>query len=268
MAIVNAKTLPSGLKPVCDPGPGSQQARCKDRKQPRQGSSRAYEQEAFSAQQLAEYTYPSGANRHAQAEFMLANRVTRLHHHGNIGARDEQDKRNQTHQDCHRNAVSLVVATDTACRDKFQQRLPFPRIDLSDGLLDDRAERAGECLLGLRRRNPRAKSRHHAKVPPLRENRCIITDSAGSPHAFNSGRFWRGIQKSVAVAGSIPLKPCAVIPMTANGIPFDVNGLAQDAGVARETPCPVVIAEDDDGRVVSFIFKCETTAAFHLHTQA
>jgi hypothetical protein len=44
--------------------------------------------------------------------------------------------------------------------------------------------------------------------------------------------------------------------------PLDVNGLAQDVGIAREASCPVVIAQNDNGRVMFFIFKSETTAAF------
>ena len=39
----------------------------------------------------------AGTDRHAKAELMLANGVARLNHHGDIGARDQQDQCHKSH---------------------------------------------------------------------------------------------------------------------------------------------------------------------------
>lgn len=53
---------------------------------------------------------------------------------------------------------------------------------------------------------------HHSDEP------YNVSNLADWPHALSSGRFCSGIQKSVAVPGSLPLNPYAVIPTMVTGL--------------------------------------------------
>ena len=105
--------------------------------------------------------------------------------------------------------------------------------------------------------------RHHHFGEPYR-----VSNPAGCPQALNSSRFCSGIQKSVEMAGSIPLKPRAVIPTTVDRNSLDVNGLAHDRRIAREASRPVVVTENSDGRVAGLIVERESAPAFHAHAQS
>jgi hypothetical protein len=107
------------------------------------------------------------ANREAQAELTLPHRVARLHHHGHVGAGDQQHQPDQAHENPHRLAVLIVIAANAARGHKLQQRLPLFGIECADGLLDDLGIGAGDRLLRLHRRNAGPQPRHHAQAPPF-----------------------------------------------------------------------------------------------------
>ena len=163
---VKNSTVRSGAESCLDARHRGEHTRGRERKDPAQRRARAHQKQAL-AKQLAEDGGPSCAYGEAQAELPLPHRVARLHHHGHIGASDQENQDDQAHENPKRLTVLIVIAANAARGHKLQQRLPLLGIDCADGLLNDLGIRAGDRLLRLHRRNAGVQPRHHAQAPPI-----------------------------------------------------------------------------------------------------
>ena len=108
--------------------PGGQQPRSRNREEPTERRSRRHQQQTF-REQLAEDGALACADGQPQAELPLPRRVARLHHHGHVGAGDQQHQHDQAHENPHRLTIFLVVAGDASRGNKIQERFPLFGID-------------------------------------------------------------------------------------------------------------------------------------------
>ena len=117
-------------------------------------------------------------------------------------------------------------------------------------------------------RDARGKTREQPQAPPIRLcEEGLAIDSRCSPRVQLTAGLERN-PKVDRVAGLSTFKALCGDADYGERHAFDIESAAQNIGRAGETARPILVAEDDHGRVLRFVLRTKTAAACDMHAKA